>query len=346
MTEVRLAELVAALSLGVDLGFGQPMEHVLRQCMIALRLADRIGLEDDRALDRLLHRAARERGLPRRRARAGEVVRRRHRAEVDQVRPRASGACARPPATMQPRRQRQPAAAPFPGRARVRRLRPSRPRRDDRPARGRRATALAERLGLPPAVQESVGASYEQWDGKGWPGDLAGDDIPIAARLAQFAEFIEVAHRLGGVDAAVELAERRSGLAVRPGAARGVARRSRRRSSTGLDSAHTWSAVIDAEPALARHARRRRSSTARCSPSPTSSTSSRRTRSGTRGRSPSSQPRPADAARRCRTTRSRLLRRAGLVHDLGRLGRLERDLGQAGPARRRASGSACGCTPI
>ena len=43
---IRLAELVAALSLGVDLGFGQPMEHVLRQCLIALRLAERIGLED------------------------------------------------------------------------------------------------------------------------------------------------------------------------------------------------------------------------------------------------------------------------------------------------------------
>jgi hypothetical protein len=26
---LRLAELVAALSLGIDLGFGQPMEHVL-----------------------------------------------------------------------------------------------------------------------------------------------------------------------------------------------------------------------------------------------------------------------------------------------------------------------------
>ena len=44
--EVRLAELVAALSLGVDLGFGQPMEHVLRQCVISLRLADRLGLDD------------------------------------------------------------------------------------------------------------------------------------------------------------------------------------------------------------------------------------------------------------------------------------------------------------
>src|SRR5260221_1044519 len=44
---VRLAELVAALSLGIDLGFGQPMEHVLRQCLIALRLAERIGLDEE-----------------------------------------------------------------------------------------------------------------------------------------------------------------------------------------------------------------------------------------------------------------------------------------------------------
>src|SRR6201988_4506339 len=43
---VRLAELVAALSLGVDLGFDQPMEHVLRQSLIALRLADRVGVDE------------------------------------------------------------------------------------------------------------------------------------------------------------------------------------------------------------------------------------------------------------------------------------------------------------
>jgi hypothetical protein len=43
---VRLAELVAALSLGIDLGFGQPMEHVLRQRLIALRIAERMGLGD------------------------------------------------------------------------------------------------------------------------------------------------------------------------------------------------------------------------------------------------------------------------------------------------------------
>src|SRR6266568_6266100 len=45
-SRVRLAEVVAALSLGIDLGFGQPMEHVLRQCLIALRLAERAGLAE------------------------------------------------------------------------------------------------------------------------------------------------------------------------------------------------------------------------------------------------------------------------------------------------------------
>ena len=47
LAPVRLADLIAALSLGIDLGFGQPMEHVLRQCLIALRLAERIGLDDE-----------------------------------------------------------------------------------------------------------------------------------------------------------------------------------------------------------------------------------------------------------------------------------------------------------
>ena len=44
---VRLAELVAAFSLATDLGFGQPMEHVLRSWFIAGRIAERIGLETD-----------------------------------------------------------------------------------------------------------------------------------------------------------------------------------------------------------------------------------------------------------------------------------------------------------
>src|SRR3954454_6720998 len=46
VTRVRLAEMVAMISLGTDLGMGQPMEHVMRQSLIALRLAERLGLDE------------------------------------------------------------------------------------------------------------------------------------------------------------------------------------------------------------------------------------------------------------------------------------------------------------
>ena len=43
---VRIAELVATLSYAADLGLGQPMEHCMRQTVIALRLADLVGADD------------------------------------------------------------------------------------------------------------------------------------------------------------------------------------------------------------------------------------------------------------------------------------------------------------
>src|SRR3954451_4872660 len=44
---VRLSELVATLSLVSDLGMGRPMERVLRQTVIAMRLADDTGVGDE-----------------------------------------------------------------------------------------------------------------------------------------------------------------------------------------------------------------------------------------------------------------------------------------------------------
>ena len=41
----RRAELLAALSLAIDLGLGQPLEHMLRSCLIAMKLADLVGAD-------------------------------------------------------------------------------------------------------------------------------------------------------------------------------------------------------------------------------------------------------------------------------------------------------------
>jgi hypothetical protein len=42
--DVRLAELVASMSLATDLGLGQPMEHVLRSCVLGFRIAEDLEL--------------------------------------------------------------------------------------------------------------------------------------------------------------------------------------------------------------------------------------------------------------------------------------------------------------
>jgi len=46
-TSTHLAELVAALSLASDLGVGQPMEHALRTCLLAVELGRALGAGDE-----------------------------------------------------------------------------------------------------------------------------------------------------------------------------------------------------------------------------------------------------------------------------------------------------------
>src|SRR5215472_9840839 len=42
--QVRLAEVVCAISMATDLGTGVPLEHAARTCLLSLRLGRRIGL--------------------------------------------------------------------------------------------------------------------------------------------------------------------------------------------------------------------------------------------------------------------------------------------------------------
>ena len=245
--QVRLAELVAALSLGVDLGFGQPMEHVLRQCIIALRLAECVGLdEDDRSVvyyTALLinvgcHSDAHEQAKW-----FGDDIALKS-GKYDHELGSMSGMLAmlRMVGSGNPPLHRFRVGMEFAVSG----------RHDldgmivQHAALARR---LAEELGLSIGVLEAVGAAYEQWDGKGWPGDLKGAEIPIASRLAQIGEFVEVAHRIGGTGAAIALAQKRAGSQFDPALAVALCANTEM-ILEDLDAGHTWDAVIGAEPAL------------------------------------------------------------------------------------------------
>ena len=113
----------------------------------------------------------------------------------------------------------------------------------------RRARMLGEQLGLPEPVLDALAGSYEQWDGRGWPGELRGDEVPLAARIATLAEFMEVAYRLGGTAAATDMARRRAGRQFDPELAALLGERADQ-IFDGIDGVGSWAAVIDAEPAL------------------------------------------------------------------------------------------------
>ncbi len=112
------------------------------------------------------------------------------------------------------------------------------------------ARVLGEQLGLSQQVLDGLGGAYEWWNGRGWPGALEGAEVPIGSRLAQLAEYVEVAHRVGGVDAAKAVARRRCGTQFDPALGELMYAQAEVILS-GLDSVGTWEAVIDAEPALA-----------------------------------------------------------------------------------------------
>jgi hypothetical protein len=45
-SNIRLAELIAALSLATDLGMGQPMEYAQSVCILSVRLGEALGLNE------------------------------------------------------------------------------------------------------------------------------------------------------------------------------------------------------------------------------------------------------------------------------------------------------------
>jgi HD-GYP domain-containing protein (c-di-GMP phosphodiesterase class II) len=247
-THVRLAELVAALSLGIDLGFGQPMEHVLRQCLIALRLAERIGLDEEtRAVvyytallvDVGCHTDAHEQA----KWFGDDIDLKSDKYEYDFRSVRGAVAGMRRIGAGNPPLHRFRIGLEFAisGHREV----------DDMIAHhAAMARTLGEQLELSDETLDALSAAYEQWDGRGWPNGLEGEDVPLASRVAQISEFVEVAYRVGGPAAAKELARKRGGRQFDPELAR-VVRDEADLLLSGLDEVGTWDAVIQAEPALA-----------------------------------------------------------------------------------------------
>jgi HD-GYP domain-containing protein (c-di-GMP phosphodiesterase class II)/DNA-binding CsgD family transcriptional regulator len=111
----------------------------------------------------------------------------------------------------------------------------------------RAADDLAERLGLGAPVRDSVEQTFERWDGEGVPKGTRGADIRATSQLVNLADVVEVFHRVGGIDSAVQVARQRSGTQFSPALVELFCQEAPHVFST-LASSTSWEAVMAAEP--------------------------------------------------------------------------------------------------
>ena len=316
LPRVTLAELLAVLSLAADLGMGQPMEHVLRQCLIALRLAERLGVDETErevvyysALVAWVgcHVDAYEQAKW-----FGDDAALKSDFRLTDFATAASRPLfiLRHLGTGRPIAERTRLGVAFLGEGR----RAAEAMLDNHWI---AADELAARLGMAQLVRDSVEQTFERWDGKGVPKGARGEEILLAARLVALADVVEVFHRAGGLDAAVEVARQRRGTQFDPELV-DLFTAEATTLCEGLDEGGTWDAVIAAEPALGVRLGRDEVETALEAIADFTDVKSPYTIGHSRGVADL-----AGAAARVfglNEAAARQVRMAGLVHDLGRLG--------------------------
>jgi HD-GYP domain-containing protein (c-di-GMP phosphodiesterase class II) len=312
---VRAAELIAALCLATDLGMGYPFEHGLRMTLIGSRLAEGLGVDSATASQTYYACLVSHAGCTTDAHVGAEVFGGSLTANLDPVLfgsgREVIGGLLR--------------ALPDPERpAPVRALQAARglPRmaREQRPhltASCEVATMLAEGVGLEPSTAELLAYLTDRWDGMGPLRRAKGEQIPLAMRILHVAADAAIQERLRGEREVAAIVRRHAGRGLDPVIAAFLAENAGEILAPD-DPESAWEECLSCEPG----------------PAPTLSGAELDRALATMGdfadlisphltgHSRGVAGLAAAAAERCRldAAEATALRRAALVHDLGRVG--------------------------
>ena len=214
MASLRLADLLASVSLLSDLGFALPAEESMRSTIMATQLARRLGLTGPEVSDVLYTTLLQHVGCTgyahetsvmygdelvfnAAAARVGEEI-----GDVIDTLVRATARGQRP--------------ADWARVVLYTLLRGSRFARGFATARCEVGRETARRLGLPETVRRGLHEVAEGWNGKGGVQGLRGDDISLPARIAMLAATASRFDEIGGADAVRAVLRQRSGGLLDP----------------------------------------------------------------------------------------------------------------------------------
>ncbi len=209
--EVRLSEVVSALSHALDITEGQPAGHAVRTCVIGMRLAELLALTPVERSDLFYALLLKDLGCSSNAARLSRIfqaddlaLKRAHKL-TDWTRGADSAVYAFENALQ--------------GAGAVRRawhtlrvgFTEQGSGREMTETRCERGADIAGMLGLTPETQDAIRALDEHWDGAGMPYARQGNQIPLLGRIAGLAQTVEVFAGALGVGAAFDVARARAG---------------------------------------------------------------------------------------------------------------------------------------
>ncbi len=205
------AQILAALSKALDLVEGQPDGHAVRTCALALRLGKILGLSEQGLSDLFFVAILKDCGCSNNSVRlqkifgGDEVLMKRNVKLIDW--------------TSTTENVKFAFVHTEPGKnwiAKLKRLSsnlgtPKSIMDEVTQARCTRGAAIARKLGCSEAVATGIHALDEHWDGKGSPYGFRGDSLPVLSRIVCLAQTFEVFMLAFGLEAAYEMARIRSG---------------------------------------------------------------------------------------------------------------------------------------
>jgi putative nucleotidyltransferase with HDIG domain len=209
--ELRLSEVLAGLSHALDITEGQPRGHTERSCAIGMRLVTVLGLDDATCSSVFYALLLKDAGCSSNASKVAALfgaddafVKSSRRLTDTSSRSQAVGHMLR---TVAPGRSPVTKAQHV---AAVLRF-GSEGARSLVAMRCERGAAVARAIGLGEVVARAILDVDEHWDGRGYPAGIEGDQISLAGRVLCLAQTTEVFWRHGGPAAACAIARERRG---------------------------------------------------------------------------------------------------------------------------------------
>ena len=209
--EVRLSEVLAGLSYSLDLTEGQRPGHAVRTCQIGMRIADVMGLNPDQRSALFYALLLKDLGCSSNAARFAALF------AADDHHLKADVKLTNWPLALESFRYVTRNVAP--GQFFLRRvwrmlavlLRGPSGAREVVRTRCERGAEIARMLGCADETAQAIRCIDEHWDGRGQPYHLAGEQISLLGRIVGLAQTVEVFFSAYGIKTACDMAVERRG---------------------------------------------------------------------------------------------------------------------------------------